>query len=141
VRLYIYATAPNNNIQKQKTLVSTLPLVWVRPEPASLHFPLDIHHLWQQNTKKNNVPVSFVSNYTHPRFHQICVFSFFSYWCLVGNFGNDPLANYQFHNPSNPQQPIHSLSFCSENPWISACLTHHNGRLHLAVMAAFQDKT
>ena len=52
MRLYIYATAPNNNIQKQKTLVSTLPLVWVRPEPASLHFPLDIHHLWQQNTKK-----------------------------------------------------------------------------------------
>ena len=26
-----------------------------------------------------------------------------------GIFGNDPLANYQFHNPSNPQQPIHSL--------------------------------
>ena len=23
-----------------------------------------------------------------------------------GIFGNDPLANYQFHNPSNPQQPI-----------------------------------
>ena len=22
-----------------------------------------------------------------------------------GIFGNDPLANYQFHNPSNPQQP------------------------------------
>ena len=20
--------------------------------------------------------------------------------------GNDPLANYQFHHPSNPQQPI-----------------------------------
>jgi hypothetical protein len=70
----------------------------------------------------------------------LCFF-FFSYWCLVGNFGNDPLDNYQYHNPSNPQQPIHSLSFCSVNPWISACLTHHNGRLHLAVMAAFQDKT
>jgi len=23
-----------------------------------------------------------------------------------GIFGNDPLANYQFHHPSNPQQPI-----------------------------------
>ena len=24
-------------------------------------------------------------------------------------WGNDPLANSQFHHPGNPQQPIHSL--------------------------------
>ena len=38
----------------------------------------------------------------------LCLKQKHPYWCSTqGIFGNDPLANY--HHPSNPQQPIHSL--------------------------------
>ena len=50
--------------------------------------------------------VSMVFFYIQPNLYFISIFLLTGAFYAGNEWGNDPLANYQFHHPSNPQQPI-----------------------------------